>query len=97
MYRHAHHPTPTCLIHPPEKIGGGQYEAPVRSGEQMVKFTRKNENSRRSKSPRTKTGDATLGFVGEFCLIYRSEYRAGSRRGLALCSTLPCGKEGNVF
>jgi hypothetical protein len=26
-------------------------------------------------------------------LIYRSEYRAGSRMDLSLCSTLPCGRE----
>jgi len=30
----------------------------------------------------------------EWVLMYRSEYRAGSRMDLALCSTMPCGKGG---
>jgi hypothetical protein len=35
--------------------------------------------------------DAALHSRAMPCLIFRSEYRAGSRMGLALCSTKPCG------
>ena len=38
------------------------------------------------------TRPAAFGSRGGPCSMYRSEYRAGSRMDLALCSTKPCGR-----